>query len=362
MKFALVMFGAMIVASANALSSLPRLRGGRGYGDKLGANDPVDDVLAKALATVAANLHTLVPISLAVYLLGASLKVVGQNDELIIQRLGKFQRKLGAGLHFTIPLIETVAFGTTLREQCLDVPPQECITKDNAPLTADAVVFFRVVDACKAFYMVSDFSDALTNLVLTQIRAEIGKLSLDDTFSARQELNRLIMAGLDDVAQGWGLQVTRIELKDITPSRDILAAMELQMAAERRKRATVLESEGQQQARVNIAQGDKESSILLAEGNRDAAVVKAEGEFARIKREAEAMQTTLEVLAQSFSAGDKDIDKAEAAARSSELFLARQFLLAQFSLASSPNAKVVCLPGSIVDIVQAAKQMVPKAA
>lgn len=167
-------------------------------------------------------------------LVAQAVQIVGTNEELLVERLGKFHRRLGPGLHFVLPGWERIAFSATLREQVLDVPPQQCITRDNAPLTADAVIYFRVIDSYATRYAVEDHIDALSNLVLTQLRNEIGQLTLDQTFGARAELNRLLMVGLEEVAAGWGLRVTRIEVKDITPSPDILSAMEMQMAAERK--------------------------------------------------------------------------------------------------------------------------------
>ena len=179
----------------------------------------MDEIVAAVAAGVGGSLA----------LVGLSgLKVVGTGDALLIERLGKYNRLLGPGLHWTIPLLETVSMRETLREQILDVPPQRCYTKDNAPINADAVVYLRIYDLEAARYRVAELSTAILNLVLTQLREEMGKLTLDETFSSRDILSQALLRDCNAVTTGWGVELTRVEVKDIYPTADILTAMESQ--------------------------------------------------------------------------------------------------------------------------------------
>lgn len=206
--------------------------------------------------------------------------VVPGGQIYLVERLGKYNRKLESGIHFVIPFVEEVPTGaeTTSKEEILDVPAQECFTRDNVSVKADAVVYWRLVDHARAFYEIGDLNSALKNVVLTQIRSEIGKIDLDETFTNRQEINEALLRDLDQITNPWGLKVTRVELKDLTPRQNVLDAMEQQMAAERTRRALILESEGARQAKINEAQGAAESKILEAEAEKKALILKAEGE------------------------------------------------------------------------------------
>jgi len=253
-----------------------------------------------------------------------SIKVIGTGDLLLIERLGRFDRRLEPGFHLTIPLLERVSFTTTIREQVLDVPPQAAITRDNAPLKADAVVYWKVSDPLKARYAVENLVSAIQNLVLTQLRSEIGKLTLDETFSARARINAVLLADLDRATEEWGVKVTRVEVRDIIPSKDILAAMEGQMAAERRKRANVLESEGRRESQVNDAQGAADAVVLEAQAEARRLEIVAEGEALSLKQLAAAT-------------GD-DVEKAM------QVMLLSRYWSTQASLAESPNTKVLFYP------------------
>ena len=206
--------------------------------------------------------------------------VVPGGQIYLVERLGKYNRKLESGIHFVIPFVEEVPTGaeTTSKEEILDVPAQECFTRDNVSVKADAVVYWRLVDHARAFYEIGDLSSALKNVALTQIRSEIGKIDLDETFTNRQEINEALLRDLDQITNPWGLKVTRVELKDLTPRQNVPDAMEQQMAAERTRRALILESEGARQAKINEAQGAAESKILEAEAEKKALILKAEGE------------------------------------------------------------------------------------
>jgi regulator of protease activity HflC (stomatin/prohibitin superfamily) len=170
----------------------------------------------------------------------SSFKIVNQGEEALVASFGKYKRKLPAGPHFILPFIDTVSYKGSIKEQVLDIPPQQCITRDNVSITADAVVYWRVVDMEKAFYRVENLRQAMANIVLTQIRAELGSLELDETFTARNKINEVLLRDLDDATDPWGVKVTRVELRDILPAKAVQEAMEMQMTAERRKRAAIL--------------------------------------------------------------------------------------------------------------------------
>ncbi len=226
-----------------------------------------------------------------------SVKIINQGYEALVERLGKFRRRLPPGLHFIMPFIDTIAYRDTIKEQVIDVPPQQCITNDNVSLMADAVVYWRITDMVKAYYAVQDLHRALINLVLTTLRSEIGRLELDQTFSSRVEINARLLAELDEATDPWGIKVTRVEVKDITPSKTVQDSMEKQMAAERQKRASILESEGQQLSNINEATGDARAQILRAEAEKQEKLLRAQGT-------AQAIMTLANVLKQDERAAD----------------------------------------------------------
>ena len=180
------------------------------------------------------------------------------------------------------------------RERVLDVPPQKCITSDNAPLVADAVCYWKVFDAEKSVYSVEDLSLAIQNLVLTQLRAEIGKLTLDSTFSAREQINAVLLKDLDLATDPWGVKITRVEVRDIIPNTEILQAMELQMAAERKKRAAIILSEGEKDSAINRAEGEAQSQIIAAKSMATTVKLAAEAEASRLRREADGAEKALQ--------------------------------------------------------------------
>ncbi len=221
----------------------------------------------------------------------SSVKIINQSDEALVETLGKYNgKKLTPGLNFLIPFLDKVVFRQTIRERVLDIPPQQCITRDNVSITVDAVVYWRIVDMEKAYYKVENLQSAMVNLVLTQIRAEMGQLELDQTFTARSEINEILLRELDISTDPWGVKVTRVELRDIVPSKAVQESMELQMAAERKKRAAVLTSEGEREAAVNSAKGRAESSVLDAEARQKAALLDAEAQQKTIVLRAEALR------------------------------------------------------------------------
>lgn len=210
--------------------------------------------------------------------LAGSVRIITQGNEALVERLGCYNRKLEPGLRFTVPFMERVAYQETIREKVLDVPPQQCITRDNVAISVDAVVYWRIVDLEKAFYKVQNLQAAMVNLVLTQIRAEMGQLELDQTFTARSEINEALLRELDIATDPWGVKVTRVELRDIVPSKAVQDSMELQMSAERRKRAAILTSEGDRDSAVNSARGRADAQVLEAEATQKALILRAKAE------------------------------------------------------------------------------------
>lgn len=209
----------------------------------------------------------------------SGIKVIKQGDEALVETLGKYNgKKLTPGLNYVIPSIQRVAFIQTIKERVLDVPPQQCITRDNVSITADAVVYWRILDLEKACYKVENLQQAMVNLVLTQIRAEMGRLELDETFTARTQINETLLQELDESTEPWGVKVTRVELRDIVPAKAVMEAMELQMSAERKKRAAILNSEGERESAVNTAKGWAEAQVLEAEAKQKSVILAAEGE------------------------------------------------------------------------------------
>ena len=215
--------------------------------------------------------------------LKTSVKFVPQNRAFIIERFGKYNVTLTAGLNFIVPFIDKVAYDRSLKEQAVDVPSQSAITQDNIGLTVDGVLYLKVIDPHKASYGVEDYVFAVTQLAQTTMRSEIGKISLDKTFEERDTLNSAIVSSINEAAEPWGVQVLRYEIKDITPPVSVLEAMERQMRAERDKRAAVLESEGERQAAINVAEGEKQAKVLAAEAVRAEQILIAEGEAKAIE-------------------------------------------------------------------------------
>jgi len=231
-----------------------------------------------------------------VVLLKTSIKFVPQNSAFVIERFGKYNATLVAGLNFIIPFIDKIAYVRTLKEQAIDVPSQAAITKDNIGLTVDGVLYLKVLDPYKASYGVEVYSFAVTQLAQTTMRSEIGKMALDKTFEERDMLNVAIVQAINEAAVPWGVQVLRYEIKDIEPPRSVLEAMERQMKAERDKRATILESEGERQSAINVAEGEKQAKVLTAEADRIEQILQAEGQAKAIELVAEAKANALRII------------------------------------------------------------------
>ena len=217
-----------------------------------------------------------------------SIKVVRQSEVYIIERLGKFHKVADAGLTIIIPFVDRVRSVVSLKQQTMDVPPQNVITKDNVTITIDTVVFYKVTDPAKAVYEIQSLKKGIEYLAITTIRDIVGKMDLDSTFSSRDMINEQLRAILDEATDPWGCKIDRVEIKDITPPADIRDSMEKQMNAERSKRAQILQAEGERQAAITLAQGKKEAAILEAEAEKESKIRRADGEAQAIKKVAEA--------------------------------------------------------------------------
>ena len=233
---------------------------------------------------------------LAVILVKSSIKFVPQNRAYVVERFGKYNKTMEAGLNFLVPFIDKVGYDRSLKEQAVDVPSQSAITRDNISLVVDGVLYLKVLDPYKASYGVDDYVYAVTQLAQTTMRSEIGKIELDKTFEEREALNTNIVAAINEAAGPWGVQVLRYEIKDIEPPRTVLEAMERQMKAEREKRAVILESEGERQSAINVAEGDKRAKVLAAEADKAEQILRAEGEAQAIIAVADAKAKALEVV------------------------------------------------------------------
>ena len=233
---------------------------------------------------------------LSIVLVKSSIKFVPQNRAYVVERFGKFNKTMEAGLNFLVPFIDKVSYDRSLKEQAVDVPSQAAITRDNISLVVDGVLYLKVLDPYKASYGVDDYVYAVTQLAQTTMRSEIGKIELDKTFEEREVLNTNIVASINEASGPWGVQVLRYEIKDIEPPRTVLEAMERQMKAEREKRAVILESEGERQSAINVAEGQKRAIVLAAEADKAQQILQAEGEAQAIIAVADAKAKALEVI------------------------------------------------------------------
>ena len=229
-----------------------------------------------------------------------SVKIVPQQNAWVRERLGKYAGTLTPGLNFLVPFIDQVAYKHSLKEIALDVPSQVCITRDNTQLQVDGILYFQVTDPMRASYGSSNYVHAITQLAQTTLRSVIGKLELDRTFEERAILNAQVVSAIDEAALNWGVKVLRYEIKDLTPPKEILLAMQQQITAEREKRALIAASEGRKQEQINIATGEREAYIARSEGQKQAAINNAEGEAAAILSVAEASAHAIERIAQAI--------------------------------------------------------------
>lgn len=275
---------------------------------------------------------------LALVITGATIKVVPQGMQFTVERFGRYIRTLHPGLHFITPFIDSVGTRINMRERVLDVPNQDVITRDNAMVSVDAVVFIQVIDAARAAYEVNNLELAIINLSMTNVRTVVGSMDLDETLSKRDEINAQLLSVIDAATNPWGVKVTRIEIRDLTPPMDITEAMARQMKAERLKRAQILEAEGEKQSAILRAEGEKESAIREAEGRREAAFLDAEAR----ERQAQAEAKATDMVSKAIAQGDVS---------AINYFLGQAYVEAFGKLASSNQTKTVIIPAEFSSIV-----------
>ncbi|MCX5951090.1 MAG: paraslipin [Cyanobacteria bacterium] len=297
----------------------------------------------------------LLPVLAVLAVLGiSSVKVTSSSQSQLVERLGKYNRQLSPGLSLVLPGLERVVSHQSLKERVLDIPPQQCITSDNVSIEVDAVVYWQLLEHERAYYAVDNLQAAMVNLVLTQIRAEMGKLDLDQTFTTRSEVNEMLLRELDQATDPWGIKVTRVELRDIKPTVGVQQAMEKQMTAEREKRAAVLRSEGERESQVNAARGRAEALVLDARARQEALLLEAD---------AQAKQQLLLARARAEAAAElaKAMEAHPAAAESLRLLLARDWMAMGQEMAHAKGGSVLMVdPQSPASLLAALKGLQEK--
>ncbi|MBW7862630.1 MAG: SPFH/Band 7/PHB domain protein [Rhodocyclaceae bacterium] len=299
------------------------------------------------------SIFAAVVVLVAVALVVAGVKTVPQGEKWTVERFGRYTRTLESGLRLIVPFVDRIGRKLTVMEQVLDVPAQTVITKDNAAVVADGVVFFRIDDAARAAYQVRNLEEAIVNLTTTNLRSVIGAMDLDDTLSNRQKINEILMGVVDEATNPWGIKIIRIEIRDLKMSAELQDAMNLQMTAERRRRAQVTEANGRREAEILQAEGEKQAAILRAEGDRQAAFLNAEAR----EREALAEAKATQMVSQAIAAGN---------IQAIQYFLGTKYVEALKEIGAADNSKLVLMPleaggitGAVAGITELVRQAAP---
>lgn len=285
-------------------------------------------------------MFALIFLILAISVILMGVKIVPQGKEYTVERFGRYKSTLKPGLNLISPFIDGIGEKLSMMEEVMDIPAQEVITKDNAMIKVDGVVFYQIVDAAKAAYQIKDLRNAILNLTTTNIRSVMGSMDLDEVLSKRDAINHQLLRVVDDATSPWGIKVLRVEIKDITPPKDLVDSMARQMKAERDKRANILEAEGFRQAEILKAEGEKQAAILSAEGRKEAAFREAEARERLAAAEAKATQMVSEAIAK----GD---------IQAINYFIAQKYVEALQHIASAPNQKLIFMPLEAAGVIGA---------
>jgi regulator of protease activity HflC (stomatin/prohibitin superfamily) len=290
-----------------------------------------------------------------VYTLYKCVRIVPQKQAFIVERLGKYHCTLEAGLHVLVPILDRVSYRHTLKEQAIDVPPQQCITRDNITVEVDGVLYLQVMDPAKASYGIGNYLFATTQLAQTTMRSEMGKLELDRSFEERMHINGAIVEAVDKASGPWGVKVTRYEIKNITPPQTIRDAMEKQMRAEREKRALIAESEGDRQAKINRAEGEKQQAIAISEGEKTKRINEAGGRAQEILLVAEAQASGIRQVAAAINE--------QGGLNAVNMQLAQQYLNEFGKLAKANNTMIIPSDlANVAGILKAATSVIKEGA
>ncbi len=310
-------------------------------------------VIASQVPGLASYWFWVLVIGVLVAFVVEGVRIVPQQSAWVVERLGRYHSTLEPGLNLIIPFLDRVAYVHSLKEVPLDVPEQICITKDNTQLGVDGILYYQVTDPRLASYGSSNYIAAISQLAQTTLRSEIGKMELDKTFESRDEINRQIVASLDEAGRNWGIKVLRYEIKSLTPPEAILRSMQQQITAEREKRALIAKSEGERQQEINVADGEKQAAVLRSEGEKTAAINRAQGEA-----------TAIRVIAEATAAGVRSVAEAIAdrgGQEAANLKVAQQYVEAFANLAKTSNTLIVpANAGDIAGFVATAMSVLDK--